>query len=226
MLALTIKQPWAWAILNTVKDIENISWNTYVRGPILIHASKIDCSEGFDVLKKMGFSVPRKKLERGGVVGSVCVVNCVEKSTSKWYIGDYGLELSNPQMLPFTPLLGKEKFFNVDISKINLKKCNMVKCENRSSIALNGCSVIAQQIPINTCKVRDYELSNGDIRQGDQCGECGSWWRIKNKCRVCGNVLPEKKEEVMKKVGLRKGKIWSTQKHRYLTTKEIAKGIK
>lgn len=41
--ALTIRQPWAWAIIHGGKDIENRSWNTKHRGPLVIHAGM-----GFD----------------------------------------------------------------------------------------------------------------------------------------------------------------------------------
>jgi hypothetical protein len=40
MKALSIRQPWAWLILNAGKDIENRDWLTRFRGPFLIHASK------------------------------------------------------------------------------------------------------------------------------------------------------------------------------------------
>jgi hypothetical protein len=37
--ALSIKQPWCWAIVNGSKRIENRTWTTSHRGPIAIHAS-------------------------------------------------------------------------------------------------------------------------------------------------------------------------------------------
>jgi len=37
--ALSIRQPWAYAILHLGKDIENRPWRTNFRGPLLIHAS-------------------------------------------------------------------------------------------------------------------------------------------------------------------------------------------
>ena len=43
MKALSIKQPWAWLIVNGYKDIENRTWKTNYRGTFLVHASK-----GFD----------------------------------------------------------------------------------------------------------------------------------------------------------------------------------
>ena len=47
MKALSIMQPWAWLIANGHKDIENRSWPTRYRGPVLIHAGKRE-DEGFD----------------------------------------------------------------------------------------------------------------------------------------------------------------------------------
>jgi hypothetical protein len=38
-LALSIRQPWASLILLAGKDIENRTWETRLRGPILIHAA-------------------------------------------------------------------------------------------------------------------------------------------------------------------------------------------
>ena len=40
MKALSIMQPWAWLICAGHKDIENRSWSTGFRGPVLIHAGK------------------------------------------------------------------------------------------------------------------------------------------------------------------------------------------
>ena len=34
---LTVRQPWAWAIIQVGKDVENRSWPTKHRGPLLIH---------------------------------------------------------------------------------------------------------------------------------------------------------------------------------------------
>lgn len=36
--ALTIQQPWAWAIAAGEKTVENRRWQTHYRGPIVIHA--------------------------------------------------------------------------------------------------------------------------------------------------------------------------------------------
>ncbi|MFI7644097.1 ASCH domain-containing protein [Nonomuraea sp. NPDC049400] len=38
MKALSVRQPWAWAITHGQKDIENRTWTTGYRGPLAIHA--------------------------------------------------------------------------------------------------------------------------------------------------------------------------------------------
>ncbi|KQR02500.1 hypothetical protein ASF72_10730 [Arthrobacter sp. Leaf141] len=43
--ALTIRNPWAWAIINGGKDIENRSWHTSYRGPLYIHAGLAEPTE-------------------------------------------------------------------------------------------------------------------------------------------------------------------------------------
>lgn len=40
MKALSIQQPWAWAIVKRDKRVENRTWPTTYRGPVLIHASQ------------------------------------------------------------------------------------------------------------------------------------------------------------------------------------------
>lgn len=39
MKVLTVREPWAWLIVMGLKDVENRSWDTKYRGPVLIHAS-------------------------------------------------------------------------------------------------------------------------------------------------------------------------------------------
>jgi hypothetical protein len=39
MKALSVRQPWAWAIIHAGKDIENWTWRTHYRGEVAIHAS-------------------------------------------------------------------------------------------------------------------------------------------------------------------------------------------
>lgn len=40
MKAITVCQPWAWAIAQGYKRVDNRTWQTRYRGPILIHAGR------------------------------------------------------------------------------------------------------------------------------------------------------------------------------------------
>ena len=40
MKALSVRQPWAWAIIYALKNIENRGWPINYRGDVLIHAAK------------------------------------------------------------------------------------------------------------------------------------------------------------------------------------------
>jgi len=43
--SLSIRQPWAWLIVQGHKPIENRTWPTTYRGPLLIHAGVIGATE-------------------------------------------------------------------------------------------------------------------------------------------------------------------------------------
>ncbi len=124
-IALSIRQPWAWMILHAGKDIENREWKTTFRGKILIHTGKgmtlYEYENGQDVLRLINPAVelPMKhQLERGGIVGEVEIVDCVDnsdqQSDSQWFFGKYGLVLRNAKALPFTPCKGHLGFFKVN----------------------------------------------------------------------------------------------------------------
>lgn len=88
MIALSIRQPWAWLILHNGKDIENREWPTKFRGRVLVHAGKgMTEAEYEDALifahfRKTGCLPNWADLERGGIVGSVEIVGCVTESAS------------------------------------------------------------------------------------------------------------------------------------------------
>lgn len=48
--ALSIKQPWAWAISDLDKRVENRGYRTLYRGELAIHASAEGDSRGFGAL--------------------------------------------------------------------------------------------------------------------------------------------------------------------------------
>lgn len=111
--AISLRQPWAWLVVNGYKDIENRRWPTNIRGLILIHAGtkrpKAERLKGFLEVW------PEAVLEYGGIVGVVKIADCTQKHRSKWFNGPYGWVLKNPRPLPFRKCTGKLKFFVPDI---------------------------------------------------------------------------------------------------------------
>ncbi|RUP10306.1 ASCH domain-containing protein [Hyphomicrobium sp.] len=107
--ALSIKQPWAWLIVNGFKDVENRSRRTHHRGPLLIH-SGLDKGEFNDdmalhIKRKYGVDIP-ETLEFGGVVGVANVVDCSDAHSSPWFVGDFAWVLADPRRLSFRPCKG------------------------------------------------------------------------------------------------------------------------
>lgn len=124
MKVLSIRQPWAWAILHAGKDIENRSWPTKMRGRVLVHAglgfdsSVSDDWIGFIMRSAVRLGTPPSsvpwaaELPRGGIVGTVEIVDCVSESASPWFFGPYGFVLRNPRPVSFIPLRGHLGFFS------------------------------------------------------------------------------------------------------------------
>jgi hypothetical protein len=81
--ALSIKQPWAWAVVTGLKDVENRGYRTRHRGRLLVHASKRDDRDGFAFMAARGIQVP-DDLPRGAIVGSVVLTGVVDDSPSPW----------------------------------------------------------------------------------------------------------------------------------------------
>ena len=118
-----------WFIVNGIKDIENRSWRTRYRGPLLIQASARKPSqremEDFRVFaRKRRVKLP-DKFEFGGIVGRVQLDDCVDKSRSKWFEGSIGWVVSKPKKLPFIPLKGRLGLF--DPPPRVLKKLGLTK---------------------------------------------------------------------------------------------------
>jgi len=87
---LTIRQPWAWAIVHGGKDVENRSWPTNRRGTLLIHAGSAFEADGYEVVRQLATRQPppASDLVRGAIIGVVELVDCVRDSDSEWAISD------------------------------------------------------------------------------------------------------------------------------------------
>jgi hypothetical protein len=110
--------------LNAGKDIENRTWKTQVRGRVLLHAAKGMTRDEWlrglvfaehlakapvDVLRQARFET----LQRGGIVGSVEIVDCLTVSDSPWYMGQIAFVLRDPRPMSFIPCKGALNFFEV-----------------------------------------------------------------------------------------------------------------
>lgn len=125
--AISIRQPWAWLIVNGIKDVENRNWRTHYRGPVLVHAGlKIDLDAyGYveEFVSENLYIPPPEELECGGIVGVTSIIDC--KNTpcgSPWHRkGSHGFILRESKPLPFMPLKGKLNFFKVDYSPLKIE---------------------------------------------------------------------------------------------------------
>lgn len=118
MKALSVYQPWCWAMFDlpaqVAKDIENRTWPApWVRGKfIAIHAAKkADDGPAWEFCQQAsgGFRPPplhavgdfgQPLMPRGVIVGVVEVVDFVTTSSSRWFMGPVGWVLGRRWKLP------------------------------------------------------------------------------------------------------------------------------
>lgn len=110
-IALSVRQPWAWAIIHAGKDIENRR-PAAVRhgmkpGRIAIHASKgmtrDEYESAAEFMERLGVVCPRPdELMFGAIIGAVMVTAIVKEHPSPWFSGARGLVLADP--LPCSPI--------------------------------------------------------------------------------------------------------------------------
>lgn len=132
MKALSIKEPWAWLIVQGIKDIENRTWRTNYRGRVLIHASRSFDQRGYDWLVAGpsplitftfpdGFPTPESfRPTMGGIVGVVEIAGCVSDSPSPWFFGPFGFQLRGAKRLPFRALRGMPGLFETQLEPADL----------------------------------------------------------------------------------------------------------
>ncbi len=129
MRALSLRQPWAFAVLHLGKRIENRVWGSKYRGPFLIHAAS-GCTE-----KEYQWAVswmrnalgplevpPKDLLPRGGFVGRAVLQDVIPPFTERypegvdgrWHMTEqYGFVLGSVEAIPFVPYKASLRIFNV-----------------------------------------------------------------------------------------------------------------
>src|SRR5262245_24092577 len=104
MRCLTLKRPWPYAIFHLGKRVENRSWRTAYRGPLLIHAGRT--LQRRSVFPD-GTPVPDPcRMPSGVIVGLVDLVDCVSLGVWRrrhgcdvWACGPWCWVLANPRLL-------------------------------------------------------------------------------------------------------------------------------
>jgi len=120
-LALSVRQPWAWAIVAGYKKIENrsagsIAAGGMTKGRIAIHAAsglkEDEFQWGHWRLIRHGVTCPRPdELVRSAIIGAVDVVDIVSESDSEWFGGQMGLVLENAEICDPIPCPGALGYF-------------------------------------------------------------------------------------------------------------------
>jgi hypothetical protein len=119
MKVLSFRPPWAWAILHLGKNIENRTWRTRYRGPILLHAGNAISVDDYENVgrpaKRLRVPMPSiKELLRGGIVGEASLVDIVEKHPSRFFVGSFGWVLENAKAVRFREAKGKLGLFELN----------------------------------------------------------------------------------------------------------------
>jgi hypothetical protein len=120
--AISIRQPWAWAILHAGKDVENRSaprqFKAAVGKRIWLHASRSMTRAKYEraacFMASIGVGCPAAdELPFGGIVGSMLLVDIVERHPSQWFTGPAALVLADARPEPFLPVRGQVGLFRV-----------------------------------------------------------------------------------------------------------------
>ncbi|NEI71058.1 hypothetical protein GR212_15875 [Rhizobium lusitanum] len=124
-LALSIRQPWAWLIVEGYKPIENRDWKPWnpglkFRGEFAIHCGMqveescaISLARGYHPVtnERQVFPVPAR-YQTGGIVGTGEIVDIVTFHDDDYFVGVYGLVIANAKPVDFIAVKGALGFFD------------------------------------------------------------------------------------------------------------------
>lgn len=114
MKAISTRQPWAHLIVRGIKRIENRSWSTDYRGPLLIHAAVniwADASFG-EIELRYRVRLP-SQLPLGALVGRVELLDVVTRSRDRFFSGPYGFVLGDAREIVPVAMVGRSRLFDV-----------------------------------------------------------------------------------------------------------------
>lgn len=116
MRCLSVRQPFAWALVVGAKDIENRSWTTEYRGPVVIHASAT--RQEINRFLRGTNTLPEIDFTFSAFIGVVDLVDVLPLSealeSNPWAYGPYCWRVQNPRVFPRpVPAKGKLQLFEV-----------------------------------------------------------------------------------------------------------------
>jgi len=118
MRCLAVRQPWAWALVVGAKDVENRSWSTGYRGPIIIQASSAT-SEVKQFVKAGDATLPGTLFVYGGLIGVVDLIDVLplqeDLEDNPWESGPFCWRVANARVFK-EPIAAKGKLnlYNLD----------------------------------------------------------------------------------------------------------------
>lgn len=131
MRALSIRQPWTWAILHAGKRVENRTWpapESAIGETIAIHAGRSYDHEGRAWIEQtLGRYVPLCKSARGAIVGTARLAACeritgiLRRDLTPWHCGPWCWALDDVRPLSEpVPCKGRLGLWSLDAETARL----------------------------------------------------------------------------------------------------------
>lgn len=121
-IALSVRQPWAWAIVYADKRVENrsrgaVNYMGGHRGPLAIHAAKGMTREEYESAAEFMAAIgvvcpPAGDLVRGGIIGVAVLADIMrevresDRAANPWLFGPAALILTDVRAVDPVPALG------------------------------------------------------------------------------------------------------------------------
>lgn len=174
--ALSVRQPWAWLIVEGFKDIENRTWRTSFCGWVWIHAGKTMTRADYEACEIFTHGISNIELpsfeelkERcGGIVGRAFLKGCVSESDSPWFVGDYGFQLYFAEPTPFVPCKGALGFFRLledvrrELTTANAKRRDPEQTQKPDDATNGGDARDCRRLRVSDSQLRKMEHALGN----------------------------------------------------------------
>jgi ASCH domain len=142
MKALSVCQPWAWAIVAGIKTVENRSRPTRHRGPLVIHASRSRRYLKGDYADLLPGLPPWEALDFGALIGVVQVVGSVplaDVEGDPFAVGPWCWLLTGARRIRPVPYKGQVSLFDVpEHLLVPVDRCSTVPAPGSKSCVNRG----------------------------------------------------------------------------------------